>query len=83
MLDDTCYFIGFDTLEQAEYVWDLLNSVFVTDFLKSISFKDSKRMITKEVLMRIDLKSVAILKGEKKDMFDCIDNQQEIQLSLF
>ncbi len=83
MLDDTCYFIGFDTLEQAEYVWDLLNSVFVTDFLKSISFKDSKRMITKEVLMRIDLRRVAILKGEKKDMFGCINNQQEIQLSLF
>lgn len=83
MLDDTCYFIGFDTLEQAEYVWDLLNSVFVTDFLKSISFKDSKRMITKEVLMRIDLRRVAILKGEKKDMFACINNQQEIQLSLF
>ena len=83
MLDDTCYFIGFDTLEQAEYVWDLLNSVFVTDFLKSISFKDSKRMITKEVLMRIDLRRVAILKGEKKDMFGCINNHQEIQLSLF
>lgn len=83
MLDDTCYFIGFDTLEQAEYVWELLNSVFVTDFLKSISFKDSKRMITKEVLMRIDLRRVAILKGEKKDMFACINNQQEIQLSLF
>ena len=83
MLDDTCYFIGFDTLEQAEYVWDLLNSVFVTDFLKSISFKDSKRMITKEVLMRIDLRRMAILKGEKKDMFACINNQQEIQLSLF
>lgn len=83
MLDDTCYFIGFDTLEQAEYVWDLLNSVFVTDFLKSISFKDSKRMITKEVLMRIDLRRVAILKGEKKDMFARINNQQEIQLSLF
>ena len=83
MLDDTCYFIGFDTLEQAECVWDLLNSVFVTDFLKSISFKDSKRMITKEVLMRIDLRKVAILKGEKKDMFARINNQQEIQLSLF
>ena len=83
MLDDTCYFIGFDTLEQAEYVWDLLNSVFVTDFLKSISFKDSKRMITKEVLMRIDLRRVAILEGEKKDMFGCINNLQEIQLNLF
>ena len=83
MLDDTCYFIGFDNLEQAEFVWKLLNTDTVADFLRSISFKDSKRMITKEVLMRIDLRKVAILKGEKKDMFARINNQQEIQLILF
>jgi DNA-binding CsgD family transcriptional regulator len=59
MLDDTCYFIGFDTLEQAEYVWELLNSDLVENLLKSITFKDAKRMITKDILMRIDLKKVA------------------------
>ena len=61
MLDDTCYFIGFNTFEQAEFVWRLLNTELVTNFLKSISFIDSKRMITKEILMRIDLKKIAQL----------------------
>ncbi|MBR3799297.1 MAG: SAM-dependent methyltransferase [Bacteroidales bacterium] len=54
MLDDTCYFIGFDNIEQAEIIWKLLNTDIVSNFLKQISFSDSKRMITKEVLMRID-----------------------------
>ena len=83
MLDDTCYFIGFDNLEQAEFVWKLLNTDTVADFLRSISFKDSKRMITKEVLMRIDLRKVAKTNNERTDMFDNINNRKELQLSLF
>ena len=83
MLDDTCYFIGFDNLEQAEFVWKLLNTDTVADFLRSISFKDSKRMITKEVLMRIDLRKVAKTNNERTDMLDNINNRKELQLSLF
>lgn len=83
MLDDTCYFIGFDNLKQAEYVWQLLNTETVTDFLRSISFSDSKRMITKEVLMRIDLRKVAQSRGEKDYLFDNTNERQELQLSLF
>ena len=83
MLDDTCYFIGFDTLEHAEYIWKLLNTEIVTDFLKSISFKDSKRMITKDVLMRIDLRKVAQLRGEQTSLFAEIDKIKESQLELF
>ncbi len=55
MLDDTCYFIGFNQLEFAVYTLLLLNSSKVRMFLKSVSFADAKRMINKEVLMRIDL----------------------------
>lgn len=58
MLDDTCYYIGFDTLEEAVRAWKMLNSDCVADFLKSITFKDSKRMITKDVLMRVDFENV-------------------------
>ena len=83
MLDDTCYFIGFDTLEQAEYVWKLLNTDIVADFLKSISFKDSKRMITKDILMRIDLIKVAQLRGETTTFYENTEVEQELQLSLF
>lgn len=83
MLDDTCYFIGFDTFEQAEYVWNLLNTDIVGNLLKSISFDDAKRMITKDILMRIDLKKVAQIKGYKSYLFDNIEKKKELQLSLF
>ena len=83
MLDDTCYFIGFDTLEQAEYIWNLLNTDIVENLLKSISFADAKRMITKDILMRIDLKKVAKIKGDKSCLFANIEMNQELQLSLF
>ena len=58
MLDDTCYFIGFDNLKSARIAHFLLNSVVVQKFLKSIIFPDSKRPITKDVLMRIDFNKV-------------------------
>lgn len=82
MLDDTCYFIGFDTLKQAEYVWELLNSDLVENLLKSITFKDAKRMITKDILMRIDLKKVAEKKGKKGFLTD-LGKNTNLQLSLF
>lgn len=83
MLDDTCYFIGFDTLEQAEYIWNLLNTNIVENLLKSISFSDAKRMITKDILMRIDLKKLAKIKGDKTCFWNNIEKHQEFQLSLF
>ena len=55
MLDDTCYFIGFDTLIEAEITRVLLNNDITQNFIQSIVFKDAKRMITKDLLMRIDL----------------------------
>lgn len=56
MLDDTCYFIGFETIEEAKIAQKILNSAIVQSFLKAIIFSDAKRPITKSVLMRIDLK---------------------------
>lgn len=54
MLDDTCYFIGFESLEMAKIAHYVLNSKLVQKFLKSIIFPDSKRPINKDILMRID-----------------------------
>lgn len=59
MLDDTCYFLGFDRLEFAVFTQILLNSESVQELLKSITFQDAKRTFTKDVLMRIDLLKVA------------------------
>lgn len=54
MLDDTCYFIGFENLKMVEIAHYLVNSELVQKFLKSIIFSDSKRSINKDTLMRID-----------------------------
>lgn len=59
MLDDTCYFIGFDKIEFAIYSLILLNSPITIELLKSITFIDAKRVFTKDVLMRIDLWKIA------------------------
>ncbi len=66
MLDDTCYFIGFDKLKMAEIAHYLLNSDLVQRFLKSIIFSDSKRSINKDTLMRIDFEK-AIESSDFKD----------------
>jgi len=55
MLDDTCYFVGFDTLIDAQITQFLLNKEVTQAFINSIVFLDAKRMITKDILMRIDL----------------------------
>lgn len=55
MLDDTCYFIGFDNLQDAMITQAILNSKKVQDFLMSIIFWDSKRAITKDLLSRINI----------------------------
>ncbi len=90
MLDDTCYFIGFNDYKPALITMLLLNSKIAQDFLKSIAFLDSKRPYTKEVLMRIDLSKlvdyisfndiIKIAKGKgicqinKNDYSDYINN---------
>jgi|SRR5579859_1622752 len=59
MLDDTCYFLGFDTYLDALLTASLLNSLPTRQFLRSIVFEEAKRPYTKEILMRINLVAVA------------------------
>ena len=59
MLDDTCYFIGFDTLIDAQITQFLLNKPETQSFIESFMFTDTKRAITKDLLMRIDLGVIA------------------------
>jgi len=66
MLDDTCYFIGFDTIEFALYSLMLLNSKITMLFLQSVTFSDAKRVFTKDVLMRINLLEVAMTFSKKE-----------------
>ncbi len=65
MLDDTCYFIGFNTIKEAKIAQTILNSDIVQAFLKAIIFSDAKRSITKDILMRIDMeKAYHLLESE-------------------
>jgi len=66
MLDDTCYFIGFNNLKIAEIAHLIVNSDLVQKFLNSIIFTDSKRSINKDILMRIDFEKA----------FDALDYQK-------
>ncbi len=58
MLDDTCYFIGFDDRTEAETIFEVLKSEEVKEFLSSLIFNDAKRSVTKDLLMRIDISAV-------------------------
>jgi len=55
MLDDTCYMLGFDDVSCAKVSMKILNSDLVQDFIHSLMFNDAKRVINKELLMRIDM----------------------------
>jgi len=59
MVDDTCYILGFDEVSNAIFTWCILSDVKVYELLKSISFNDSKRPFTKEILMRIAIDELA------------------------
>lgn len=65
MLDDTCNFLSFSKYQDALFSFLVLNNVKVQTFLQSITFVDSKRPYTIEVLKRID-----ILKAAKEITFD-------------
>lgn len=84
MLDDTCYFIGFDTIEHAVYTFILLNSKITEEFLKSITFSDAKRVFTKDVLMRIDLLSIAktITQNEVEEQINFLNGKYGLCVNL-
>ena len=59
IVDDTCYLIGFDKESDAKITCDILNSPIVQDFIKTLMFSDAKRVINKELLMRVDIREAA------------------------
>lgn len=63
MVDDTCYQLDFDSLEEAKYILDALNSNEICSLLQSLVFKDAKRVVTKSILMRLDLIQLCRDKG--------------------
>ncbi len=84
MLDDTCYFIGFDKVEYAVFAILLLNSYTAEEFLKSITFSDSKRIFTKDILMRINLLKLSqiIPVNDIEEQLNVINKKYELNVSL-
>jgi len=84
MLDDTCYFIGFDKIEFAVYAIILLNYSKTEEFLKSITFSDAKRVFTKDLLMRLDLLSIskAITQKEIEEQIIYLNNKYSLSVKL-
>ena len=82
IVDDTCYQLDFDTFEEANSVISALQSPEISGLLNSLVFYDAKRIITKSLLMKIDLihyfkEKGIMLKGTFKK------NGWSKQLSLF
>lgn len=84
MLDDTCYFIGFDKIEFSVYALILLNSDTTVKFLQSVTFSDAKRTFTKDVLMRIDLLKLAtqIDKAVLQTELEILNEKYRLSLTL-
>ena len=63
MVDDTCYQLDFCNYEEAKCIYDALNSNEIQSLLHSLIFKDAKRVVTKNLLMRLDLAQFCKDKG--------------------
>ncbi len=63
MVDDTAYFLPFETEAQAKLAADLLNSPPALAFLAAHSFKDDKRPVTAELLRSLDMTALARRNG--------------------
>lgn len=59
VVDDTSYFLPFDSLDEAESVLERLNSDHCIAFLGACTFDDAKRPITKRLLQRVQLDKLA------------------------
>ena len=58
MVDDTCYFLPFQSEANARKAWEGLRSPLAKDFFAGRIFWDAKRPVSKAILQRLDLHSL-------------------------
>ena len=63
VVDDTCYMLGLNSEEQADFVLKILISKVCKEFINSLVFIDNKRPITVALLNRINIKNIALNLG--------------------
>ena len=66
MLDDTCYFLPCWSLEEACVVTALLKQPLANEFFRAMAKPDSKRVVTKKILQRLDLIALAQAIGDHR-----------------
>jgi len=87
IFDDTCYYLSFNSFNEALFIASALNSNSAREFFDSIVFQDAKRPFTKEVLMRLDINQIinemtfTDLEGIWKDLY--YSNPDKIKSSNF
>jgi hypothetical protein len=72
MLDDTCYFLPFQSKEDGQFVCQLLNSKEALDFYEAFVFWDAKRPVTASLLSLLDLLELTPT-AQKSTMTEIID----------
>jgi hypothetical protein len=65
MVDDTCNFIPCDSMAEAQFFADLLNTTTAQRFISALVFMDAKRPVTIDILKRIDLKKLAEFENQE------------------
>lgn len=68
MVDDTCYFIGCHSRNEAKILCGLLSTMEASAFLNSLVFIDSKRPITIDVLRRFSFVELARAHGKLDEL---------------
>jgi hypothetical protein len=58
LLDDTCYFLPCSSAAEAAALAALCNDPIALELIRSASFPDAKRPITKALLQRVDLRAI-------------------------
>lgn len=58
VLDDTCYFLPFETESEARKICELLSSTAAREFFESFIFWDAKRPITVDVLQKLNFEKL-------------------------
>lgn len=81
VVDDTCYMLGFEYEEQADFVLNILTSSLCQNFIDSLVFIDNKRPITVSILNRINIKNIA-KKLRQYETYKCLFGKIEPQLKL-
>ena len=71
LFDDTCYFLPFENEHEARVVAEILNSQECQEFLAALTFTDSKRPITVELLQRLNIGALAEDAGLAEELSAC------------